>query len=67
MLFAFGPEDLERLTIPLSIGIAVLLCLIIPSLRRGMIANFKQGKEAGERFNEKKKPEEEKDEERGGK
>ena len=67
MLLAFGPEDLERFAIPIGIGIAALLILIIPSLRRGMVENFKEGKEAGKRSAERKKREEENDEGRDGK
>ncbi len=36
MLFAFGPEDLQRLAIPLGVGIAGLLYLLIPSWRQSV-------------------------------
>jgi hypothetical protein len=56
MLFAFGPEDLERFAIPIGIGIAILLTLMIPALRRSLMVCYKKGKEAGERLSGKKKP-----------
>ena len=67
MLLAFGPEDLERFAIPIGIGIAALLILIIPPLRRGMVENFKEGKEAGKRSAERKKLEDANDEGRDDK
>jgi hypothetical protein len=67
MLFAFGPEDLERFAIPIGIAIAVLLILIVPSLRRSVIGSYKKGKEARERLTGKNKPEEDKDAEGTGK
>ena len=50
MLIAFGPEDLRRLAIPIGIGLAVLLILLVPALRRGVMNSFKSGHESGERF-----------------
>jgi len=36
MLFAFGPEDLERFAIPIGIGIAVVIMVIVAvAVRRG--------------------------------
>jgi hypothetical protein len=60
MLFAFGPEDLSRLAIPIGIGIAALATLLVPALRRGVIDSFKKGHEAGERLRGDKKPGEDK-------
>ena len=60
VLFAFGPEDLQRFAIPIGIGLAVLLVLVVPSFRRSVIDSFKEGKEAGERMRGKQKFEEEK-------
>jgi hypothetical protein len=50
MLLAFGPEDLRRLAIPIGIGLAVLLILIVPALRRGVMNSIKSGHESGERL-----------------
>jgi len=58
MLLAFGPDDLQRLAIPIGIGIAVLLILVVPSLRRSMIDSYRKGKEYRERLTGKKPPEE---------
>ena len=66
-LFAFGPEDLERFAVPIGIGIAVLIVLIVPSLRRSLMDCFNKGKEAGERMRGKKKPEADQDEGTSGK
>jgi hypothetical protein len=62
MLIGFSPEDLERFAIPIGIGIAVLLILIVPALRRSMIDSYKKGKETQERLTGKQKPEADKDE-----
>jgi hypothetical protein len=67
MLFAFGPEDLERYAIPIGIGIALLVILIVPSLRRSILDSYKKGKEARERLTRRNKPGEDKAEETGGK
>lgn len=67
MLFAFGPEDLQRYAIPIGIGIAVLVILIVPPLRRSILGSFYQGKEAGERLTGNRVPEEDKDEGTTGK
>jgi hypothetical protein len=50
MLFAFGPQDLQRFAIPIGIVLAVLIILAVPSLRRAVIGSFMQGKDAGERM-----------------
>src|SRR5256885_2318498 len=60
MLFAFGPEDLGRLAIPIGIGIAVVLILLIPAVRRSITESYQKGEEAGQRFAGKKKPGEDK-------
>ena len=57
MLLAFGPEDLSRLAIPIGIGLAALLILIVPSLRRSVFDSFRKGKEASERLSGKPPPE----------
>jgi hypothetical protein len=44
MLFAFGPEDLERLAIPIGIGIAGLLYLLIPSWRKELKDSYGRGR-----------------------
>jgi hypothetical protein len=49
MLFAFGPDDLRRLAIPIGIGIAALVILAVPALRRSVVESFKRGHAAGER------------------
>lgn len=49
MLFAFQPEDLKQFAIPIGVGMAVLLILIIPTLRRSVLNGFTKGHEAGER------------------
>jgi hypothetical protein len=66
MLFAFGPEDLERFAIPIGIGIAVLIILMVPSFRRSIMDSYRKGKGARERWTGKKKQEEDKKEEKGG-
>jgi hypothetical protein len=67
MLFAFGPEDLERYAIPAGIGIALLLILIVPWLRRSILDGYKKGKEARERLTGRNKPGETKDDGTSGK
>mgnify|MGYP001594583773 CR=1 FL=1 len=62
MLLAFGPADWQRYAIPIGIGIAVLVILIVPSLRRSILGSFIQGKEAGERLTGNQVPEKDKDE-----
>ena len=65
MLFAFGPEDLKRFAIPIGIGLAVLVILAVPSLRRSIMDSFTKGHEEGERSRGTKRPEE--GDETGGK
>jgi hypothetical protein len=50
MLFAFGPQDLQRFAIPIGIALAVLIILVVPSLRRAVIESFTKGRDAGERL-----------------
>ena len=52
-LFAFGPQDLQRFAIPIGIALAVLIILVVPSLRRAVIGSFTQGREAGEQMRKK--------------
>jgi len=61
MLFADAIDTFKALAIPIGIGLAILLILAVPALRRSVFDSFKQGKESGERWREKKKPEEEKE------
>jgi hypothetical protein len=49
MLFAFGPQDLQKFAIPIGIALAVLIILVVPSLRRAVIGSFTQGMDAGQR------------------
>jgi hypothetical protein len=49
-LLAFGPQDLQRFAIPIGIALAVLVILVVPSLRRAVISSFTQGRDAGERM-----------------
>jgi hypothetical protein len=44
MLFAFGPEDLERLAIPIGIAVAVIVVLAVPALRRDLTKSYESGK-----------------------
>jgi hypothetical protein len=53
MLFAFGPQDLQRFAIPIGIALGVLIILVVPSLRRAVIGSFTQGREAGEQMRKK--------------
>ena len=46
MLFAFGPEDLQRLAIPIGVGIAGLIYLLIPSWRQSVSDSYEQGRSA---------------------
>ena len=45
MLLAFGPEDLERLAIPIGVGIAGLIYLVIPSQRKRLSDHYEAGRE----------------------
>jgi hypothetical protein len=53
ILFAFGPQDLQRIAIPIGIALGVVIILVVPSLRRAVIGSFSQGREAGERMRKK--------------
>jgi hypothetical protein len=44
MLFAFGPQDLERRAIPIGSGIAGLLYLLIPSWRKELKDSHSRGR-----------------------
>jgi hypothetical protein len=50
MVFGELIDIVERYAIPLGIGLAVLLILAVPPLRRSWLESFRKGKEAGERF-----------------
>jgi hypothetical protein len=49
-LFAFGPQDLQSFAVPIGIALAVVIILVVPSLRRAVIGSFTQGRDAGERM-----------------
>jgi hypothetical protein len=53
-MLAFSPNDLREFTIPIGIGIAVLVILAVPGLRASIINSFQKGHEAGERARGKK-------------
>lgn len=53
MLFAFGPEDLKRFAIPIGMGLAVVLILVIPTLRRSVLNAFTKGHEEGHQLRKK--------------
>jgi hypothetical protein len=57
MLLAFDAQDLQRFAIPVGIGLAVLVILLVPALRRSIRDSFKKGYAAGERLREGNKPE----------
>ena len=57
MLFAFGPAELKLYSIPIGIGLAALLILIIPALRRSVVDSFMKGHEKGEQLRGNKRPE----------
>ena len=57
MLFAELLDVLERHAVLIGIGLAIILVLVIPPLRRGVIEAFREGKAAGERLRKKKRPE----------
>lgn len=66
MLLAFGPQDLTRFAIPIGIGLAVLVILVVPGLRRSILASFKKGHAAGEQWRGTPKREARNDEPTGG-
>jgi hypothetical protein len=47
MLWSLGPEDVELFAIPIAVGIAVLLVVAIPSLRRSLMECFHAGQRHG--------------------
>ena len=59
MLFAELIDVLEKYAIPIGLVLGVLIVLLVPSFRRGLIDSFKAGKKAGERLRGKEEDEEE--------
>jgi hypothetical protein len=49
VLSAITPEQLERLAVPIGVGLAILLTLAIPALRRGLVDSYRAGAEAREK------------------
>jgi hypothetical protein len=54
MLFALEPEDLERFAIPIAVGIAALLAVAVPQLRRSLADCFRAGQRHGRRLSGKR-------------
>ena len=50
MAFAAAIDVFERLAIPIGIGIAVLLYLLVPSLRKNFMDSYNKGKNMRERM-----------------
>jgi hypothetical protein len=48
-ILAITPDDLKGYAVPIGVGIAALLFLIAPSMRRALIDSFRKGKGPGER------------------
>jgi hypothetical protein len=53
MLFALEPEDVERFAIPIALGIAALLAVAVPPLRRALVECFRAGQRHGRRLSGK--------------
>jgi hypothetical protein len=53
MLFALQPEDLERFAIPIAIGIAALVAVAIPPVRRALAECFRAGQRHGRKVSGK--------------
>ena len=50
MIFASTLDVLERLAIPIGIGLGVLLTLLVPAFRRNFTDSYKKGKNMRERL-----------------
>jgi hypothetical protein len=57
MLFALEPEDLEIFAIPIAIGIAALVVVAVPPVRRSLMECFRAGQRHGRRLSGKQDPE----------
>jgi hypothetical protein len=66
-MFAFGPQDLQRFAIPIGIGIAVLVILVVPAFRRSIMNSFKKGHAAGKQLRGTNQREESHEDRTGGK
>ena len=53
MLMAFGPEHLQSLAVPIGIGLAVLIILVVPWARRDVTKCFQEGNESGKKSRQK--------------
>jgi hypothetical protein len=56
MLLALQPEDLQRFAIPIGIGIAVLVVVAVPSLRRALMECFRAGQQHGRKLSGREEP-----------
>ncbi len=56
MLFALEPEDLQRFAIPIGIGIAVLVAVAVPPVRRALMECFFAGQRHGRKLSGKEDP-----------
>ncbi len=56
MLLALQPEDLERYAIPIGIGIAVLVAVAVPPVRRALIECFRAGQQHGRKLSGQEGP-----------
>jgi hypothetical protein len=56
MLFALQPEDLERFAIPIAIGIAVLVAVAVPPVRRALMECFRAGQQHGRKLSGQEEP-----------
>jgi hypothetical protein len=59
MLYAELVDVLQQYAVPIGIGLAALLFLLVPPLRKGLIKSFEEGRKDGERWRGKKREEEE--------
>lgn len=51
MLFAFGPDDLSKLAVPIGVAIAVVLVFVVPLFRRSLGDAHKAGRDLREKVN----------------
>jgi hypothetical protein len=59
MLFAELIDVLEKYSVVIGIGIAVLLFALVPPMRRSLTRAFQEGKKDGERWRSQGKPKDE--------